>query len=232
MQKTTLAILLITIALFTACKKKEDPKMEYTFNGLTDYTVKQYLDTSISMAFSTTYESGPQEAVTITPTNLPSGVTVTPAFLGGTPSFGAIFTFKIKVNTSGTFPINFDVVDASGNKKTFSFNLNISPVQLLDYSFSVSNMSIAVSSLPATVPLNIPVTYISGVNENVTVKLDSLPSGIAVLPASVTSMPSFTANFPLFHVDAGTPAGNYTIIVKSASPSTDGKRKTFTLTLY
>lgn len=125
-KKISILSLLLSVITVSGCKKSSNP-ISYSVNGLTDIPVEQYSDTTFPVAISVALISGNQEVVTLTPTNLPTGVTVSPACISGTPSFANYFTFHVNVDTAGTLPIQIVATTASGNKRTFAFNLDVSP---------------------------------------------------------------------------------------------------------
>ena len=127
MKKYSLYVVLAALVVFAGCSKKSSNPMVYTVNNLVDIRINQYTDTTIYLVPAITYVSGPQEALTVTPENLPTGVTVTPASISGTPTFGPIFTFQIHPATAGTFPVTINANSSSSGNKTFKFNLIVAP---------------------------------------------------------------------------------------------------------
>ena len=127
-----IALCALVILATNSCSKKDSgtttptQKMFFSVNNLSDIAVKQYVDTTVYVAPAVTFESGEQETMTLTPSNLPSGVTVTPASIGGTPSFSGIFTFHISSQTAGTSQIKIVATTASGTTKNYTFNINAS----------------------------------------------------------------------------------------------------------
>jgi hypothetical protein len=127
MKKHILPSLAIAMIAIAGCSKSKSNPMAYIINGLVDVNVRQYDDTTIIMPIGAEYSSGPQEAVTITPQNLPAGVTVTPASISGTPGFTGAFTFKVYSTASGTLPVSFKATSATSGNKSLAFNINVTP---------------------------------------------------------------------------------------------------------
>jgi hypothetical protein len=116
--------LLLCLVALGACSKKSN-SVDYTVSGLTDITVEQYQDTNVvvGVAVGLITGSSTQDNITLTPANLPSGVTVSPASIGGLVPFANYFTFHVNADSTGTYPIEIVGTTASGNKRTFNFNL-------------------------------------------------------------------------------------------------------------
>jgi hypothetical protein len=119
---------LIAIIGLSACSKHSNSNaINYTVNALTDVTVAQYSDTTLIVPVGVAFVSGTQEQVTLTPTNLPSGVTVSPVSISGTPSYGNSFYFTISKNTVGTYPVTIVATAAATANKTYTFNIIVTP---------------------------------------------------------------------------------------------------------
>lgn len=136
MKVFNLALCAAALLVISSCSKNgtttpvtpvTSPKMKFSVNNLVDITLKQYRDTTVYVTPSVVFDSGLQEPLTLTLADLPAGVTVTPASLGGTPSFGGIFTFHVDAATSGVFPVKIVATTTSGTVKNYTFNLTTLP---------------------------------------------------------------------------------------------------------
>jgi hypothetical protein len=220
------ATIFTLIVVFACCSKKSNNSTSYTVNGLTDVTVMQYQDTTIAVAVAVSFVGGTQEAVTLTPSNLPAGVTVTPASTSGTPTFATTFSFHTDMQSTGSFPITINASSASSGTKTFKFNLIVSPG--VPFSYTVATLpDITVQQyIDTTVSIPVNVSLVKGINEQVFLNPGSIPSGMSMSPASNSGMAPFTSTFSL-HVSATNTPGTYPVTVKSSSSSTTTQTHTF-----
>jgi|GEM_PF-6384402 len=230
-----LPLLFIIAAL--GCSKKKDTittkptdttKLVYTVNGLSDIIVPQYLDTTVYVVYNVKLESGIQAPVTVTPKNLPAGVTITPDSVSGTPTFAAQFTVHVLSLASGTFPIAIEVVTAAGAKTNYSFNLIVTPQAAFAYNVAIADVSNVFSSSAATVDVPVAVTYVAGTKETVMLVADGLPSGVTMTTATSSGKPDFTTTYVL-HIPAGQAIGTYPVTVHASSATTGPKACSFSL---
>ena len=229
MKKHLLSLLVIILIAVAACTKSTTNAnaLTYSVNGLTDVTVTQYNDTTFIVAVALAYESGKQEAVTLTPTGLPAGVTVTPASFSGTPGFATTFTFHADVTTSGSFPITINAASASSGTKTFSFNLIVSPGLLFGYTVTgLSDITIP-QYVDTTITLPVSVGYVQGTAETVTLTPAAPPAGVTVVPTPASGVPGFSSDIAL-HSAINTP-GTYPVTINSSSASTSTQAHTFNI---
>ncbi len=130
MRKIYLLLALICISV-VACKKRDnhaDVKLPpgYIINGITDVTVEK--DSVAFLGLSIELTKGEQEQVTLSATNLPTGVTVSFTPESGTPDFDALASFRTGINTpTGTHPIKVMVTGKSGSR-TYDMNLIVKPI--------------------------------------------------------------------------------------------------------
>lgn len=115
-------------AILFSCNKKDSDTstknaVQYTVNGLADVQVKQYRDTTFLLPVGLYYESGTQENVTLTVVSMPENCTITPNTVNGIPTFAAILSIHILSLTTGNLPVSVKCTSASGEAKTFTFNL-------------------------------------------------------------------------------------------------------------
>ena len=121
--KKTIALLSLLILAMLGCKKdsKTDNAMQYSINGISDVTFKSAKQ---SIAISITHVSGPQEAVNLSVTGMPTGMSYTLSTTSGTPSFSTIFEISRTSNvTKGIYPIKFTSTTAAGVAKSVDFKL-------------------------------------------------------------------------------------------------------------
>jgi hypothetical protein len=123
MIRKILFALLLAPVFFTACKKNESTPNEFIINGIRDVnfgtTGSNVLPVTVSVS------SGVQERVTLTVTNLPSGITATIDPNSGTPSFGSTITFNQTGGaTAGTYAIHV-VGTSSSYTKSYDLNLTV-----------------------------------------------------------------------------------------------------------
>lgn len=121
--KKTIALLSLLILAMLGCKKdsKTDNAMQYSINGISDVTFKSAKQ---SIAISITHVSGPQEAVNLSVTGMPTGISYTLSTTSGTPSFSTIFEISRTSNvTKGIYPIKFTSTTAAGVAKSVDFKL-------------------------------------------------------------------------------------------------------------
>lgn len=248
MRLLSIALLLGAAFAINGCSKgtvtPTDPtptqKMYFSVNNLVDVNVKQYIDTTFYVAPAVGFISGEQESVTITPTSLPAGVTVTPASISGTPSFGGLFTFHTHMATTGSFPVKMVVTTTSGTTKDFSFNVIAVPNSNCGASiagnYTVQTVSSPVFSASAeAAPINADVTTTA--TDNVVI----IPTVYAGLTAHLNCSAG-TLTFDGYHtmdfdISAGT--GTYTdhkiilnyTLTESAFSSSPGLTHSVTATL-
>jgi hypothetical protein len=117
--------------LFTACNKSDAPSggsgaMTFEVNNITDVPLQPL--SSYNLAIEVKYISGTAEAVTITTSNLPTGVKAIASPASGTPTYNSTITFTAD-NTApqGTYTIKIKATTASGISQQYDCNLNISP---------------------------------------------------------------------------------------------------------
>jgi hypothetical protein len=228
-------LLLISIALLfgLGCSKSNNNTASsgnsqvYTVNGLSDITVPQYLDTTIYVLYNIKFESGTQEPVSIVLENLPAGLTASPASVSGTPTFGAQFTLRLHMTTTGTFPVTVTANSGSAAKKTFTFNIVVTPAT--QFSYQVSGPDVTFFRYDtAVVNLPLSVTYLDGIKETVVLLPDSIPAGVAITYATNTGTPDFATTFYL-RINPSMPLGTYPITIHASSPSTVTKSYKFNL---
>ncbi len=218
-------LLLAAICIISGCKKKSDaPKMVYSLNGLADVTVGQYVDTTFFVALGATYESGPQEAITITPDSLPAGLTVSPASASGTPTFATIFTFHGRVNTAGAHPILITTNSAVAGKKSFHFNLIATPNPAFTYGTTINDISIA-QYVHNTFYVPVSLSLLTGFTDTVTVTPDNTVAGISFSPTSISGKPNFSGALTMT-TGFNTP-GTHPVTVTTSSASTTPQTHTF-----
>ncbi len=116
-------VLLTTSGLFLSCSKSKSDGFSYTVNGVQDFTMGH--DSTIYVPLSMILTSGAQEAVTLTLSGLPTGVTATPSTLTGIPSFTGTFKLDAAAAPQGSYPITITASSASTGSKTYNFNLNL-----------------------------------------------------------------------------------------------------------
>ncbi|MFC4425600.1 hypothetical protein [Deinococcus navajonensis] len=154
-------------------------------------------------------------AVTLSATELPAGVSVTPAQvnLNGSAYSEVLLTSDATV-TPGTYPIT---LTAAGNGRTASTKVDLiiaKPgvgLNVTGYGYSAVNLY---QNNQTAVEVN--VTSLNGFNGTTTVTLEGLPAGVATVPTSATVTPSTTTTvkIPVYaSVDAA--LGTYTIKVTS-----------------
>lgn len=124
-----ITIVLTFCTFFTACDKGKTtattPTYGYTINGLQDITIQQYVDTSISLPLAASYLSGSQENITLSISNLPAGLSVSPGSITGTPSFNPVFTISGAARQTGTFQVTLTVSAPSSGTQTFTFRITV-----------------------------------------------------------------------------------------------------------
>lgn len=216
-----LSIVLVLGAAFAmnSCSKgtvtPTDPtttqKMYFSVNNLVDVNVKQYIDTTFYVAPAVGFISGEQESITLTPTGLPAGVTVTPSSISGTPSFGGLFTFHAHMATTGSFPVKIVATTTSGTTKDFSFNVVAVPNSNCGASvagnYSVQTVSSPVFSASAEAsPMNAAVTTTS--TDNVVIIPTIYAGFTAHLNCSAGTLTFDGYHTSDFDISAGT--GTYT----------------------
>lgn len=204
------------IALVPACKKKSNP-FTYAVNGLTDITVVQNYDTTVTLKVAIAYQSGNKEKITVAIDTLPAGVDMAQSTASGTPDFTDTFSFHINVATPGTYPVTIKTSSPSTGSKTHKFNIIISPST---FAFTVNGFSdISVTQyVDTTVILPVTASFVSGTPENVTIVPVTLPAGVSVTPSSIAGIPTFSGNLS-FHILAYT-YGTLPVTIRATSPST------------
>lgn len=139
--------------------------MNYSVNGLTDITIRQYVDTTFAIPLAAAYISGPQEQVTITVENVPAGLTATPTTISGTPAFGSYIMVTGHVETAGTFVVNVSSKSPSTDKKTFKLNIIVTNGVPFVYNFTGLGDITIPRYVDTTIALPVNVTYASGQNQ-------------------------------------------------------------------
>ena len=213
MKNIRIAFFALALVVIGSCSKKDatttpTQKMFFSVNNLSDISVKQYIDTTVYVAPAVAFESGEQETMTLTPSNLPTGVTVTPASIGGTPSFSGIFTFHITSPAAGSSQVKIVATTASGTTKSYTFNINASANSNCGYSlaglYTVNTTSTPAFGFPTAYPGSVTTTSVDNVV--------NIPTFYATLTAHLNcANQTFTTDAistPDVSISAG--SGNYT----------------------
>ncbi len=129
MRKVYLLLALVSISVF-ACKKTDNSYVKlppgFIINGISDVTVER--DSVAFLSVSVEMKKGEQEAVTLSATGLPAGVTASFTPESGTPDFTALVSFRTsRSSVPGTYPIKLVATSKSG-ARSYDMNLIIKPI--------------------------------------------------------------------------------------------------------
>jgi hypothetical protein len=144
--KKLLTLLLLAGLALPGCKKdsptvtfpKEEPKpevdsnaMQYAITGLTDVSLGWKDSKILPLGFA--YTKGNQEAITLSITGLPDGVTGEFDVVKGTPTFTSLLTLKSDVMKDGNYPLQIVAKTDKDSIKKFNFNLKVQTADCRDY---------------------------------------------------------------------------------------------------
>ncbi|MFI5196433.1 MAG: hypothetical protein ACHQD8_05025 [Chitinophagales bacterium] len=219
-------VLLFILVLISGCSKSgsNSTNSNYTVTGVSDITVRQYADTTVTALYHVAFPAGIYEPVTINIGDLPPGVTVSPGTATDTTSFLFQVTYHILITAAASFPVTVTIFSGSFGKKSFTFNIIVTPGT--PFAYTLSGLHDINVPLYADTTLRVPITatYNAGINENVTIAADGLPTGVTVSPTTVTGLPAFTDTFA-FHIAANT-IGAFPVTIHTTS-SQGTKESTF-----
>ena len=228
MKKYNLFLIAIILMITGACTKpaSNSSSFTYTVASIPNYTATEYIDTTFAVPVSVTLTSGSaQGTLTLTPTGMPAGVTVIPAYFVGMGSFTTAFAFTSDATVSGTFPITINAKNSSGTT-TSSFNLVIGAGSLFTYSVTGLSSDITLAQYTdTTLSLPVTVTYGSGTAENVSLSYSTPPAGITFSVTPNTGTPTYTSTVAM-HVAINTP-GTYPVTITSSAVGTAPQAHTF-----
>jgi len=161
------------------------PVFDYTLSNSGNSSVtKSSSNVTVTNTITKTLTAGTSQAVTVSLSALPSGVTAAISNNPCSPTCSSVITFTVAPTTvAGTYPIT-----VSGNLlgKTTGFSLIVADAAF-DYSLSNSgNTTIQKSTVNVTGNNTITKTLVAGATQGVTVSLSALPAGVS---ASIASNP-------------------------------------------
>lgn len=119
-----LNLLFVATLLFSigSCTKdKDNNAIQFSVNGITD--MKFPANQSGTLVLEVKHQSGNQETVSITINGLPANVSYELSSASGTPTYATTLTVTANNATPGTYPVSVVATAASGESRTFSFNL-------------------------------------------------------------------------------------------------------------
>jgi hypothetical protein len=187
---------------------------------------------SATVSFTvTTTQSTPQE-VLLTPTNLPSGISISSFQSYVTPSpTGTAVTLTLSASssaTTGTYN-NLYIYGTGGGATAQSpmFTLNVLPAPL-NFSISTQQASVAIAQ-GSSGSNTVTVTLISGTIQPVTLSTSGLPSGTSPSFNPTSGNPTFTSTLTIT-VSSTATAGRYTITVTGVGGGTT-RTTTFSLAI-
>lgn len=126
MKNNTIALILLVVSLFAACKKKEENNsMRFMVNNVSDVFINQYTDTTIFLMPEIEYLSGDQEPVTLSLSGLPDGVTAEQTSIIGYPTYAVRIPLYCYAKSEGSYPITLTAKGVKSGTQTLVFNLNI-----------------------------------------------------------------------------------------------------------
>lgn len=135
MKNNTIALFLLVVSLFPACKKKEENNnMRFLVNNVSDVVINQYTDTTIFITPEIKYLSGDQEPVTLSLSSLPEGMTGEIITITGYPTYTAKFSLNCYFISEGSFPVTITASGAKSGTKTLTFNVIVKPRSCPQYS--------------------------------------------------------------------------------------------------
>ena len=210
-------VLLFIVVVISGCSKSgsNSANSNYSVTGIADITVWQYADTKVTALYNVVLPAGHNEPVTLNIGDLPPGVTVSPATATGIKSFSIQVTYNIHMTAAASFPVTITILSASMGEKSYKFNIIVIPGT--PFSYTLNGLYDISLPLYSDTTLRIPVTavYNAGINENITITADGLPTGVTVFPASITGLPVFTDTFA-FHIVANT-TGTFRVTIHTTS---------------
>ena len=228
MKKYHILLAAIILAVVAACTKtnSNSSSFTYTVGSIPNYNVTEYRDTTFAVPVSVTLASGyAQGTLTLTPTGLPAGVTVIPAYFVGMGTFTTAFAFTSNATVSGTYPITINATNSAGTK-AYSFNLVIGAGSLFTYTVSGLSSNITLAQYAdTTISLPVTVTYGSGTAESVALSYSTPPAGITFSVTPNTGTPIYTSTVAM-HVAINTP-GTYPVTITSSAAGTAAQPHTF-----
>lgn len=134
MKNNTIALFLLVVSLFPACKKKEENNnMRFLVNNVSDVVINQYTDTTIFITPEIKYLSGDQEPVTLTISGLPDGVIAEHISANGYPTYAVRMPLKCYFKTEGSYPITLTAKGIKSGTQTLVFNLIVKAKTCPDY---------------------------------------------------------------------------------------------------
>ena len=126
---------IILFAMVVGCTKKKEQVVNsspiiihqdapgFKIKGLRDVTVRKGVDTTISMHVSADSFKYTYLSTTVTPENLPFGVSATPAEVVVYSSFDTTYVFHIRIEALGTYPITLREQGKNSRNDANGFNI-------------------------------------------------------------------------------------------------------------
>ncbi len=164
--------------------------------------------------------NGFTDAVTVTLSGLPSGVTATPATVSVTP--GQLAQFKLSASSSAAVTSSA-AITVTGAADSLSHaattTLAITAANAPDFSVVASPASVTLQSGGTPRSLTVTVEPVNGFSDPVTVSFTGLPPGVTATPATVSVAPGQLAQFKLSASSSAATTSAAAITVTGAADS-------------
>ena len=129
--KKPLLLLSAAALLLSSCEKKENTIVNtgsiedstYIINGLSNRNIGR-VDGAV-MPLELVYNTGKQENIELSATELPEGMEVIFEPKSGIPGFNSTMRIESSLTKAGTYPIKINGVSTSGNVKTYTIDITV-----------------------------------------------------------------------------------------------------------
>lgn len=136
MKNLTLIVSALLLLSVYSCNKSDNDgpsnagngsTTRFSVNGLTDINLKANLSADIPLEVA--HNSGNQETVTLTISDLPANVTAEFSASSGIPTYNTVLTLTADNATEGSYGATITAKNQSGNENIYPFTINIQPAE-------------------------------------------------------------------------------------------------------
>ena len=164
--------------------------------------------------------NGFSDAVNVSLSGLPAGVTATPSTVAITPGQLGQFTLAASTAAATTSGATITVSGSDGSlSHTATASLSIMPAIVPDFTITAAPASISLQGGGSARLLSVTTAAVNGFTDPVTVSLSGLPAGVTATPSTVTVTPGQLGQFTLTASTSAATTSSATITVAGAANS-------------